>query len=121
MKRTTAQPGAGLYFSENEPGRNEGIRDIRRNVGLEAIEAKYGARGDANRQVEPVKRKAPDEHTQPDRDAVASGATTFRPDGHGAPPEAEKKRLSVRGHLRSAFHVGRDRHHSVADWFQHAT
>src|SRR6185503_5335886 len=81
------QPGAGLYLREDEPRRDEGIRNIRRQIHLQAIESEQEPENPADEEVQPVDRQAADEDPEGDRGGFTGGTGAF---GSKIPEEPPK-------------------------------
>ncbi len=107
MKRAAADPRARLHFRDHEPRRDERVRDVRREIHLEAIEAEQRAGDPAEQQVESVEREAADEGAERDCGGLARGAGAFGPQAGeraahaNAPPRRIRRRQASRCRPRS--------------------
>ena len=74
MKRPAAQPRAHLHLGKDEPRRDEGVRDIGREVHLQPVQAQRESDRPADRQMKTVKREAADEDAQGDGRGFSNSA-----------------------------------------------
>ena len=87
VKAVATDPGADLQFGEDQQGRDDRIRDVRRDVHLQPVEAEAPTDGPAQKEVEAVERRTADEDAEPDRQRFARGTSTF---GAKLPDDAAK-------------------------------
>ena len=77
MNRSAPQPGADLDLAEQQHRRHERIRDVGGEIHLQPVEAERTSEHPAERQVQPVDRKASHQNAQTDREPVPAGPLAF--------------------------------------------
>src|SRR5262252_6886093 len=66
MKRSASEPRTRLHFGDDQPRRNEGVRDVRSEIHLQPVQPENDASDPAEQEMETVDRQATDEDAERD-------------------------------------------------------